>query len=1647
MFTLPVRHKPRAHDEISALVCLNFGAKLSAKLSERLRVWGPLLIGAALLAGCGGGSGGGAAADASSDAGSGGSAGASADVNSRKNALTTMPPAGTPPAAHSGGAWGPVFDWPLIPIHSVLMPDGRVMTYGSRPDGSSTAYFNLDLWDNEGNPDSGHLSIANGTGVDIFCGSQLLLPPLTHTSTPTVFMAGGDAWNGITSTFIGIQGTTVFNAASNSLNAGLNMNQPRWYSTSITLTNGETYIQGGFGATATPEVRQLDGSFRQLTTANTGYLVWSYPRNYVMPDGRVFGYDYEGRMYFVDPSGTGALSARSILPWQYFGDGSSAMFRPGRILQVGANSNATAVIDVTGGEPVFLPTQSVSTVRKLMTATLLADGQVLVTGGSPAWNELPGANRNAEIWNPTTGQWTLGATADRARLYHSTALLLPDASVLVGGGGAPAPIGGNLLGERNVEIYYPPYLFKADGSRATRPIITAIPDWLEIGKTFALKTDASAGISRVTLVKTGAATHGWNFDQRFIELSFNATSTAQGQTLAVNSPARAGEAPPGYYMVFVFDSFGAPSAAKILRMGVAGTGNPGLAPTLDNPGKLAGTPGVALSVALSATDPNGDALRYSAAGLPKGLVINPSTGLISGTPEAAGEFNTVLSVSDGTYSHGAQGVWSIKPSTALTLTLTPTPGASLVDSNAAFAGGATGQGAVQYSWSFGDGSPDSAWSSQAHINKNYSQPGTYAVTLKVRDSSGTVISRTFLQSVYLGTGSKRPTASTSVMVEVPIHGRDRLWVVNADNDSVTGFDTLTNEKLGEINVGASPRSIALASSRLLWVSSKGSATISVIDPERRNIVQTLSLPRASQPHGLAVSPTAAQAFVVLEATGQLLRFDTNTYAQTGSLNLGPNVRHVSVSGNGQRVYVTRFITPPLQGESGLLLSTPADRGAEVLEVDAAAMSLTRTIVLAHSDLPDAEAQGSGVPNYLGPFTMSPDNSQGHVPGKQDNIKRGSGRSGSALNFQNTVRAVSARIPLTGAGANAEDRNRRIDHDNASLASAVAYDNRGVLMFVALETSREVAVIDAHSGAQVMRFDVGLAPQGLTLSTDGFTLYVHNFMDRSVSVHDLRPLLNEGLASVPTLRTLAAVASERLSAQVLRGKQLFYDARDTRLARDRYMSCATCHNDGGHDGRSWDMSQMGEGVRNTISLRGHAGAQGRLHWSGNFDEVQDFEGQIRSLAGGTGLLSDSAFLAGSRSQPLGDPKAGLSADLDALAAYVASLNSAPASPWRDSSGALTAQATQGRDVFARSCAGCHGGSDFSSSGSAVLHDIGTTTAASGQRLGQSLNGLDSPTLRDAWATAPYLHNGSAATLQAAIQAHARINLTATELAQVLSYTQQIDGNEAQAPSSSANLVVRALATLAGRIGALFEVRVNSAVVGSGQLDAGGWVDLFFDVAALVKNTVIEIVFKNDQNIGGEDRNLAVQSIRVNNSAVVAGNDAGTVLDAGSGAQAFDGLNLTPAATTGGWMPWNAAMRLQSPDTPGGGGGASTVTVRGRATLAAGVGAQVELWINGTRVGSQLLNATILQDLQFNTPALQSGDRIDVVFSNDAFIGGQDRNLFVQGVTAGTVSLDPIAPGVTIDRGAGAQAFDGLDVVPARLIGGWVPWNGALRLTMP
>ncbi|MDB5730623.1 MAG: hypothetical protein JWQ03_518 [Variovorax sp.] len=186
---------------------------------------------------------------------------------------------------------------------------------------------------------------------------------------------------------------------------------------------------------------------------------------------------------------------------------------------------------------------------------------MLNTGGGLPENTATNLALQAGIWNPATNKWTQGSAETKGREYHSIALLLPDATVLVAGGGAPGPV--NQL---NAEIYYPPYLYAKDGSetRLSRPVIKSAPQDMTMGSTYNMTVTSQKAIKRVTLVRTGSVTHSVNVDQRFLEVPF----VQSGTNLQVNVNETNNVLPPGYYMVIAIDTVGVPTVAKIVRIGI-----------------------------------------------------------------------------------------------------------------------------------------------------------------------------------------------------------------------------------------------------------------------------------------------------------------------------------------------------------------------------------------------------------------------------------------------------------------------------------------------------------------------------------------------------------------------------------------------------------------------------------------------------------------------------------------------------------------------------------------------------------------------------------------------------------------------------------------------------------------------------------------------------------------------------------------------------------------------------------------------------------------------------------------------------------------------------------------------------------------------
>ena len=194
-----------------------------------------------------------------------------------------------------------------------------------------------------------------------------------------------------------------------------------------------------------------------------------------------------------------------------------------------------------------------------------------------------------------------------------------------------------------------------------------------------------------------------------------------------------------------------------------------------------------------------------------------------------------------------------------------------------------------------------------------------------------------------------------------------------------------------------------------------------------------------------------------------------------------------------------------------------------------------------------------------------------------------------------------------------------------------------------------------------------------------------------------------------------------------GAQLFHSAVDPRLASDHQMSCATCHFDGMSDGRVW--LGFHDGPRNTPVLYALPETV-PYNWSGTWDELADAEFKIRDLQAGFGFLDAS-----SAAMPLSTSHSGLSLDLDTLTQYLANLN-APVSPFITDED----QFNRGAEIFAaQNCTECHVGA----SGTTLQpYDVGTGLS-SRERAGTT---FDTPTLRWLWMSAPYFHDGSAATLR-------------------------------------------------------------------------------------------------------------------------------------------------------------------------------------------------------------------------------------------------------------------------------------------------------------
>jgi hypothetical protein len=703
------------------------------------------------------------------------------------------------------------------------------------------------------------------------------------------------------------------------------------------------------------------------------------------------------------------------------------------------------------------------------------------------------------------------------------------------------------------------------------------------------------------------------------------------------------------------------------------------------------------------------------------------------------------------------------PAAALSVELTD-PGPSLVGTPHAFKVTVSeASGEVQYQWKYS--ADDELRPGAADTAFTFAQPGHFSISLEVTDASGETASDSLTHLAYLPLTPKRPTSSTSIIYD---SARNRVYSLNQDNDTVTSIDPDQLTKVSELAVYRKPEALALTPEGKLWIVHQDDYAIAVIDPTQFVVETGFRLPYASQPVGLAMSPTGDAAYVTLMALGKLLKLDPKTGAVIAEADVGPKPRGIAVSHDGAQVYVTRFISP--------------DTAGEVVKVDAATMQVsTRILLKLDNETEYASTAGRGLPNHLFSIGLSPDGGQAWVPSKKDNIVRGLLRDGDKFAPDQIVRPLVAVIDVATAQ---ELYALRVDLDDRSPPLHVEFTPYGDLAILALGGTNHIELRSVYDPEAVFSTipEAGSFPRATVLTPNG-RLFVQAWLSREVIVYDMSGTLNRHSKSTPIeLGRIASVGSEKLSAQVLLGKKVFHDSADRRMANEGYVTCGVCHFEGTDDGRVYDFSDRGEGLRNTLSLLGRGGTkQGPLNWTGNLDEVQDFEHQIREMFQGSGFIPDEVFHSGTKDQPLGEAKAGVSPELDALAAYVASLERVNPSPYRNSDGTLTTAAVAGKALFAKlGCDFCHRGAAQTDSVDGLLHDVGTIGPNSGSRAGAPLFGLDTPTLLGVWETPPYLHDGSAPTLRDVLTTsnttglHGFVaSLAAEQVDQLVAYLQQID----------------------------------------------------------------------------------------------------------------------------------------------------------------------------------------------------------------------------------------------------------------------------------
>jgi len=491
--------------------------------------------------------------------------------------------------------------------------------------------------------------------------------------------------------------------------------------------------------------------------------------------------------------------------------------------------------------------------------------------------------------------------------------------------------------------------------------------------------------------------------------------------------------------------------------------------------------------------------------------------------------------------------------------------------------------------------------------------------------------------------------------------------------------------------------------RRAYVADRGHDRVVVVDVGT-GLTRAATWRTPTEPYGLALSPDHKTLLVTTVADRTLVALDTATGREQWRHALGREPRGVAISADGRTALVAYLSTGTVERVD---LADARHRGSQV---SLAIQPVNRRFVDPNQspDVGRAFARNAFAVRFLG-GEVAVVAHQMSTP-----IQAGAGRENTGSyggGFQPPIEHRLAFVAPAEGGV-----TRTVDAQIAlHQPRALAWDRAHDTLYVAGYGSEDLLAVAGASQASARLLATGrvvasgtCGPEGLAAPGDG-TVLVWCGLTRKVIRAKVAP------AAVAAVATSAELAPTRLSALAHRGRELFRGAGDGRVSQRGALACASCHPEGRDDGLSW---RIGGRVLQTPLLDGRIAGTHPYKWDGGDKDLPTSLRSTMRRLGGSGLPEP---------------------DVKALAAYVESLPP-PRRPHED-----PAQVARGRQLFdgELGCTTCHEGKHLTDRSK---HDVGSA----------GLKQVDTPSLIGLAASAPYYHDGSAATLTALLRDNGTIH---------------------------------------------------------------------------------------------------------------------------------------------------------------------------------------------------------------------------------------------------------------------------------------------------